>query len=98
MHNGHVKLGDLGIARNKDTLNMIFTFVGTFFYMSPEMLSTSGYDYKTDVWSTGCIVYELITLEQPFKGNSLIELAESIFANKIPEFNAPKHLKLLVKM
>ena len=50
LHNGHVKLGDLGIARIKDTVNMIFTFVGTFFYMSPEMLSTSGYDYKTDVW------------------------------------------------
>lgn len=43
-------------------------------------------------------MYELITLEQPFKGNSLIELAESIFANKIPDFNAPKHIKLLVKM
>ena len=48
--------------------------------------------------STGCIVFELVTLEQPFKGNSLIELAEAIFANKIPEFNAPKHIKLLVKM
>jgi serine/threonine protein kinase len=63
-----------------------------------KKLNIIGYDYKTDVWSTGCILFELITLEQPFKGNSLIELAESIFANKIPDFSAPKHLKLLVKM
>ena len=32
------------------------------------------------------------------KGNSLIELAESIFANKIPDISAPKHIKLLIKM
>jgi len=36
-------------------------------YMSPEVLDGSGYDTKSDVWSLGCIAYELCTMKSPFK-------------------------------
>ena len=44
------------------------TQVGTPLYMSPEVLHGQGYDYKSDVWSLGCMLYELSTLKSPFEG------------------------------
>ena len=72
-------------------------------YMSPEMiLSTNGYSFKSDIWSTGVIIYELITLEYPFKcdNDCFFKMAESILYDEIPPLKAstPEHLKLLVKM
>lgn len=49
LHNGHAKIGDLGLASMFDSKYM-FTLAGTYFYMSPEMITSSGYDCKTDVW------------------------------------------------
>jgi serine/threonine protein kinase len=47
-----------------------FSRVGTPLYMSPEVLQGSGYDFKCDVWSLGCISYELCALISPFKDES----------------------------
>lgn len=44
-----------------------YSRVGTPLYMSPEVLKSNGYDWKSDVWSVGCIVYELACLQSPFK-------------------------------
>ncbi len=44
-----------------------FSRVGTPLYMSPEVLQGNGYDFKSDVWSLGCISYELCALISPFK-------------------------------
>lgn len=44
-----------------------YSRVGTPLYMSPEVLQGSGYDFKSDVWSLGCITYELCALMSPFK-------------------------------
>jgi serine/threonine protein kinase len=38
--------------------------------MSPEVLQGSGYDFKSDVWSLGCVTYELCALKSPFKNDS----------------------------
>lgn len=62
------------------------TFIGTKDYMSPEILNGVKYDFKTDIWSAGCVIFELITLE---KLKSLIEkpiqLMSHIFDMKIPD-------------
>ncbi|KAK6176481.1 hypothetical protein SNE40_014761 [Patella caerulea] len=63
-----IKVGDLGISRSLDsTLIKAGTFIGTPLYMAPEILNFQEYSYKADVWSFGCIFYELMCLKYPFK-------------------------------
>ena len=52
-----VKLGDFGVARQLDgTFAMATSFVGTPYYLSPELVRGESYDAKTDVWSLGVIL------------------------------------------
>jgi len=65
---GVLKLGDLGLGRFLTSQTMeARTKVGTPLYMSPEVLNEKGYDHKSDVWSLGCLAYELCQLYSPFK-------------------------------
>ncbi|KAI8929250.1 kinase-like domain-containing protein [Entophlyctis helioformis] len=81
----NVKLGDFGLSRIIDNPEVEFakTYVGTPFYMSPELVNESRYNTKSDVWALGCIIYELCTLEPPFQANSQPALATKIRAGKI---------------
>ena len=64
----NLKLGDLGLGRDFTSQTMeAFSRVGTPLYMSPEVLQGNGYDFKSDIWSLGCITYELCALISPFK-------------------------------
>ena len=74
---GILKIGDLNIS--KFTLNgLARTQLGTPYYCSPEIWDDHAYDQKSDVWSVGCIIYELCTLNHPFKGNDIKELSFNI--------------------
>lgn len=69
---GQVKVGDLGLGRflSEETL-AAESRVGTPLYMSPEVLRGHGYDWSSDVWSLGCLLYELAMLRNPFKEEGL---------------------------
>ncbi|XP_076858156.1 serine/threonine-protein kinase Nek5 isoform X3 [Brachyhypopomus gauderio] len=70
-----VKLGDFGIARMlNNTVELARTCVGTPYYLSPEICENRPYNNKTDIWSLGCVLYELCTLKHPFEGRSLRQL------------------------
>lgn len=80
---GTLKLGDLGLGRYLSSQTIeAFSRVGTPLYMSPEVLKGSGYDWKSDVWSLGCVVYELACLRSPFRKDdtkmSLYDLFQTI--------------------
>ncbi|NXK48973.1 NEK5 kinase, partial [Chauna torquata] len=93
-NNGEVaKLGDFGIARQlNNTMEFAYTCVGTPYYLSPEICENRPYNNKTDIWSLGCVLYELCALKHPvilivlyilfslnkFEGNSLHQLVLKI--------------------
>ncbi|XP_072300237.1 serine/threonine-protein kinase Nek5-like [Eucyclogobius newberryi] len=74
-----VKLGDFGIARMlNNTTDLARTCVGTPYYLSPEICENRPYNNKTDVWSLGCVLYELCMLRHAFEGGSLRQLVSKI--------------------
>lgn len=74
-----LKLGDFGIARTlSGTYDQAKTFVGTPYYLSPELIMERPYDHRSDVWALGVIVYELLTLKHPFNATSMKGLMQRI--------------------
>jgi NIMA (never in mitosis gene a)-related kinase len=91
-----VKLGDFGLSKIMQSHDFASTYVGTPFYMSPEICAAERYTLKSDIWSLGCIIYELCSREPPFNAKSHFQLVQKIKEGKIgalpavysPELNA----------
>jgi serine/threonine protein kinase len=76
---GMVKLGDFGIAKVLDASDgQAATQIGTPYYLSPEICESKPYGRKSDVWSLGVVLYEIIALEMPFQAQSLPALVVKI--------------------
>lgn len=74
-----IKLGDFGIARLLDhTMQKAMTQIGTPYYLSPEICHGRPYDAKSDVWSLGVVLYEMMCLSHPFQGNNMKDLIDKI--------------------
>ncbi|GMH98312.1 hypothetical protein TL16_g13400, partial [Triparma laevis f. inornata] len=68
-----------GLAKVLDSdEDVVKTEVGTTYYISPEIISNKGYSYPTDVWSLGCVLYELVTLSLPYYGDNLTEFVNAL--------------------
>ena len=79
MKSGLVKLGDFGIAKGfEKTMDKAKTMVGTPYYLSPEIVEGKPYDNKSDIWSLGVLLYEMMTFKMPFNANSLPMLSAKI--------------------
>ncbi|KAG6811752.1 hypothetical protein H0H92_005949 [Tricholoma furcatifolium] len=80
-----VKLGDFGLSRALTQTNFANTYVGTPYYMSPELMQEKAYDTKSDIWSLGCVIYELCALKPPFhEAKTHQELSNCIRNGRIP--------------
>jgi NIMA (never in mitosis gene a)-related kinase 1/4/5 len=77
LKNGTLKLGDLNVSKVVK-MQMAYTQTGTPYYASPEVWSDKPYDYKSDIWSVGTVIYELCALKPPFGGKSLQDLYKNI--------------------
>ncbi len=80
-----VKLADFGVARIQDSeRSAAGTMVGTPAFMSPEQNSGGKIDRRTDVFSAGVVFYQLLTGEQPFKGEGAWTVAKKIMQDDPP--------------
>ncbi len=99
---GYVKVLDFGLAKlvgleknlaaNPDvsTVSLIETqrglIVGTINYMSPEQLRGQEIDQRTDVWSSGVVLFEMLTGERPFAGDSVSDVIAAVLQHPLPDF------------
>ena len=81
---GIVKLCDFGFARAMSVNTLVLTSIkGTPLYMSPELVEEKPYDHNADLWSLGCILYELYVGKPPFYTNSIFQLVSLIIKDDI---------------
>ncbi|MCH7755034.1 protein kinase [candidate division KSB1 bacterium] len=83
--NDHVKVADFGIAKlpQLGTLTQTGNVLGTPFYMSPEQIEDRHLDGRSDIFSAGVVLYEMLTGVRPFDGDSIPSLVYKII-HKIP--------------
>ncbi|CAF3681032.1 unnamed protein product [Rotaria sordida] len=85
---GSAKLGDFGISKVLNaTCDFARTQIGTPYYLSPEICQQKPYNNKSDVWSLGCVLYEVTTLKHAFDANNMNGLVMKIIRgsfNPIP--------------
>ena len=100
---GHVTIMDFGLAllADRSKLTRLDETMGTVTYMSPEQTYGMELDHRTDVWSLGVVIYEMVTGQRPFKGHYDKAVMYSI-TNEEPEpmtglrTGVPMELELLV--
>ncbi|MEA2488577.1 MAG: hypothetical protein QOH21_369, partial [Acidobacteriota bacterium] len=94
---GYIKLLDFGLARTTGAtdpdLQKTDPYVvrGTVFYMSPEQLRGLPLDSRSDIWSTGVVLYELVSGRLPFDGDSATDVAASILRSEPPPLTTPSN-------
>lgn len=97
---GRLKLGDFGIAKVlENSVQNAQTVVGTPYYMSPEICQNQPYSFKSDVWSLGCILYELCALRRAFEASNLLSLVSQITEKEVEPIPSlySKELDLLIR-
>ncbi|XP_023559496.1 serine/threonine-protein kinase Nek9 [Octodon degus] len=74
-----IKLGDYGLAKKLNSeYSMAETLVGTPYYMSPELCQGVKYNFKSDIWAVGCVIFELLTLKRTFDATNPLNLCVKI--------------------
>ena len=82
--NGQPHIVDFGIARlSSSTMTQTNVVMGTPFYMSPEQLAGKKVDNRADVFSLGAVIYEALTLQKPFPGDTITTVIYNI-VNELP--------------
>ncbi|KAH7492444.1 Serine/threonine-protein kinase Nek1 [Phytophthora ramorum] len=86
---GVVKLGDLGVATVlSHTLACAQTSIGTPYYTAPEICLGKRYNAKADVWSLGCVLFEMVSFIHAFEGRSQRQLFDNIVRGVTPQLPA----------
>lgn len=98
---GEAKLGDFNVSKVLHR-GMLHTQTGTPYYASPEVWQDKPYDQKSDIWSLGCVLYEMLNKRPPFKSNSMKDLYKKVILAKYSPMKSegifPAELFTLVKI
>lgn len=81
---GWVKIGDFGLSRAVTTTTSTGTLLGTVGYIAPELVNGDGGDARSDIYSAGIMLYELLTGDQPFRGQVPIAVAMQHVRDDVP--------------
>ncbi|KAM3146684.1 hypothetical protein pb186bvf_001214 [Paramecium bursaria] len=84
-----IKLGDFGIAKMLQTNGLCKTSIGTPYFISPEVCQKIPYDTQSDIWSLGCILYEMMALRHAFDAKTMEGLFIKIIRGQYPP--VPNH-------
>jgi len=71
------KIGDLNVSKVAKK-GLLYTQTGTPYYASPEVWRDNPYDHKSDIWSMGCVIYEMVTLKPPFRSETMEGLYKKV--------------------
>ncbi|EAR83720.2 plant dual-specificity MAP kinase kinase family domain protein (macronuclear) [Tetrahymena thermophila SB210] len=85
---GIVKLGDMNVSKVAKQ-GLLYTQTGTPYYASPEVWKDQAYDSKSDIWSLGCVLYEMTTLKPPFRAEDMEGLYKKVIRGYYPRI--PPH-------
>jgi serine/threonine-protein kinase len=88
---GRIKVGDFGLARAVTTSTSTGALIGTVAYLSPELVLGRAADARSDIYSVGIMLYEMITGKQPFDGEVPIQVAYQHVNSSVgaPSANVP---------
>ncbi len=81
---GKIKLSDFGLARPISAHTQTGAVIGTVAYLSPELVSKGIADARSDVYAAGIMLYELLTGQQPFKGEQAVQVAMQHANSEVP--------------
>ena len=97
-----MKLGDLNVSKvAKGAAGLLYTQTGTPYYASPEVWKDQPYDSKSDVWSLGCVLYEVAALQPPFRASDMDGLFKKVLKGiypKIPTHYSDELNKMLKRL
>nr|XP_041570429.1 serine/threonine-protein kinase Nek11 isoform X6 [Taeniopygia guttata] len=80
-----LKIGDFGVScLLMSSCDLATTLTGTPYYMSPEVLKHQGYNTKSDIWSLGCILYEMCCMNHAFSGQNFLSVVLKIVEGETP--------------
>lgn len=92
------KLGDLNVSKVAKK-GLLYTQTGTPYYASPEVWKDQPYDLKSDIWSLGCVTYEMCALVPPFRADDMNGLFKRVLKGQYPPI--PSHysmdMRILIK-
>ena len=83
---GTAKLGDLNVSKIA-LRGLGCTQTGTPYYASPEVWKDNPYNLKSDIWSLGCLCYEILMLKTPFRAETMEGLYRKVMKGKYPEIS-----------
>ena len=83
---GTSKLGDLNVSKVAKK-GLSYTQTGTPYYASPEVWRDEAYDGKSDIWSLGCVLYEMIALKPPFRADNMQGLYKRVLKGQYPKIS-----------